>query len=168
MADALHISGELDKAYKRSRPLPDVHRQRLTPSRMVTFWRVNLQPGLRTVTLGINPTLASAVDNDFALPHAGFAQEFYALARAGDVFLGISTSGNALNVAYTASVAAALGCPVIALTGADGGRLARQADVAIRAPAQTTAEIQDLHILLYHALCEMLEETFWGEEEAKP
>jgi phosphoheptose isomerase len=168
MADALHISGELDKAYKRSRPLPAMHRRRLAVQPDGEILARHLQPGLRTVTLGINPTLASAVDNDFALPHTGFAQEFYALARPGDVFLGISTSGNAQNVAYTASVAAALGCPVIALTGADGGRLARQADVAIRAPAQTTAEIQDLHILLYHALCEMLEDHFWGDEEGKP
>lgn len=168
MADALHISGELDKAYKRRRPLPAVHRQRLAVQPDGDLLARHLQPGLRTVALGINPTLASAVDNDFKLPHAGFAQEFYALARAGDVFLGISTSGNAQNVTYTASVAAALGCPVIALTGAGGGRLAQQADVAIRAPAQKTDKIQSLHILLYHTLCEMLEEHFWGGEEGKP
>jgi phosphoheptose isomerase len=164
MADALHISGELNKAYKRQRSLPEVHRQRLAAQPDGEILAHHLQPGLRTVTLGINPTLASAVDNDFSLLHAGFAQEFYALARAGDVFLGISTSGNAANVAYTASVAAALGCPVIALTGAEGGRLAQQADVTIHAPAQATAEIQNLHILLYHTLCEMLEDTFWGDQ----
>jgi D-sedoheptulose 7-phosphate isomerase len=168
MADALHISGELDKAYKRSRPIPAVQRRRLAAQPDGDILIRHLQPGLRTITLGINPTLSSAVDNDFILPHAGYAQEFYALAHAGDVFLGISTSGNAQNVAYTASVAAALGCTVIALTGADGGRLARQADVALRAPAKTTAEIQDLHILLYHALCEMLEEAFWGGEGEQP
>lgn len=168
MADALHISGELNKAYKRPRPLPSVHRQRLAAQPDGELLVRHLQPGLRTVALGINPTLASAVDNDFALPHAGFAQELYALARAGDVFLGISTSGNAQNVAYTASVATALGCPVIALTGAEGGRLAQQADVAIRAPAQKTDEAQDLHILLYHTLCEMLEEAFWGEAGSRP
>ncbi len=168
MADALHISGELDKAYKRTRSLPNVHRQRLAAQPEGEVLTRHLQPGLRTVALGINPTLASAVDNDFALPHAAFAQEFYALARAGDVFLGISTSGNAQNVAYTASVAAALGCPVIILTGEGGGRLARQANVAIHAPAQTTAEIQNFHILLYHTLCEMLEDHFWGDERARP
>jgi len=113
------------------------------------------------VVLGINPALSSAVDNDFSLTHAGLAQEFYALARAGDVFLGISTSGNAKNVAYTASVAAALGCAVIALTGEGGGRLAQQADVVLRGPAQTTADIQNWHILLYHTLCSMLEDAFW-------
>lgn len=168
MADALHISGELDKAYKRRRPLPASHRQRLAAQPDGEALASQIQAGLRTVALGNNPALASAVDNDFALPHTAFAQEFYALARVGDVFLGISTSGNAQNVAYSASVAAALGCPVIALTGEGGGRLARQADVAIRAPAQLTPEIQNLHIILYHTLCEMLEEHFWGDEGAGP
>lgn len=164
MADALHITGELNKAFKRPRPMPDVHRQRLADQPGGEKLTHHLQPGLRTVALGINPALSSAVDNDFTLSHAGLAQEFYALARAGDAFLGISTSGNAQNVIYTASVAAAMGCPVIALTGAKGGRLSQQADVVIRAPVQTTAEIQNLHIILYHTLCEMLEDTFWGGE----
>jgi phosphoheptose isomerase len=164
MADAIHISGELNKAFKRRRPVPGVHRQRLAVQPDGKVLARHLQPGLRTVVLGINPALSSAVDNDFSLAHAGLAQEFYALARAGDVFLGISTSGNAENVAYTASVASALGCAVIALTGEGGGRLARQADVVLRAPAQTTAEIQNWHIILYHTLCEMLEDNFWGDE----
>jgi phosphoheptose isomerase len=164
MADAIHISGELNKAFKRQRTVPGVHRQRLAAQPDGEVLAHHLQPGLRTVALGINPTLSSAVDNDFSLAHAGMAQEFYVLARAGDVFLGISTSGNAKNVAYTASVAAALGCAVIALTGEEGGRLAQQADVVLRGPAQTTAEIQNWHIILYHTLCSMLEDAFWGEE----
>jgi phosphoheptose isomerase len=164
MADAIHISGELDKAFKRRRALPEVHRQRLAAQPDGEVLGRHLQSGLRTVVLGINPALSSAVDNDFSLAHAGLAQEFYALARAGDVFLGISTSGNAQNVIYTASAAAALGCPVIALTGAGGGRLAQQADVVLRAPARVTPEVQNWHILLYHTLCEMLEEAFWGDE----
>jgi len=167
MADAIHISGELNKAFKRPRPLPSVHRQRLAAQPDGEVLARHLQPGLRTLALGINPVLSSAVDNDFSLAHAGLAQELYALARAGDVFLGISTSGNAENVAYAASVAAALGCPVIILTGEGGGRLAGQANVAIRAPAKTTAEIQNWHIILYHTLCEMLEDTFWGGEANK-
>ena len=164
MADAIHISGELNKAFKRQRPVPDVHRQRLAAQPDGEVLARHLQPGLRTVVLGINPALSSAVDNDFSLAHAGLAQEFYALARAGDVFLGISTSGNAQNVAYTASVAAALGCAVIALTGEGGGRLAQQADVVLRAPAQMTPEVQNWHIILYHTLCAMLEDAFWGDE----
>jgi phosphoheptose isomerase len=164
MADAIHISGELNKAFKRRRLVPNVHRQRLAAQPGGEVLARHLQPGLRTVVLGINPALSSAVDNDFSLAHAGLAQEFYALARAGDVFLGISTSGNAENVAYAASVASALDCAVIALTGEGGGRLARQADVVLRAPAQSIAEIQNWHIILYHTLCAMLEDNFWGDE----
>jgi phosphoheptose isomerase len=164
MADAIHISGELNKAFKRQRPVPGVHRQRLAAQPDGEVLADHLQPGLRTIVLGINPALSSAVDNDFSLAHAGLAQEFYALARAGDVFLGISTSGNAQNVAYTASVASALGCTVLAMTGEGGGRLAQQADVVLHAPAQTTPEVQNWHIILYHTLCAMLEDTFWGDE----
>jgi len=165
MADAIHISGELDKAFKRQRTVPEMHRQRLAAQPDGEVLARHLQPGLRTMVLGINPTLSSAVDNDFSLAHAGLAQEFYVLARAGDVFLGISTSGNAENVAYTASVASALGCAVIALTGEGGGRLAKRADVVLHAPAQITPEVQNWHVILYHTLCSMLEDTFWGDED---
>ncbi len=164
MADALHISGELDKSFQRPRPIPEGHRLRLLMHPNGEVLAQHLQRGLRTITLGINSALASAVDNDFSLSHSGLAQEFYALARPGDVFLGISTSGNAQNVLYAASTAAALSCPVIALTGEQGGMLAPLADAAIRAPARQTNEVQNLHIILYHALCEMLEVEFFGEE----
>jgi D-sedoheptulose 7-phosphate isomerase len=164
MADAIHISGELDKAFKRQRTVPNLHRQRLAAQPDGEVLAQHLQQGLRTVVLGINPSLSSAVDNDFSLAHAGLAQEFYALARPGDVFLGISTSGNAKNVTYTASTAAALGCAVIALTGERGGRLAQQAEVVLRTPGQITPEIQNWHIILYHTLCAMLEDHFWGDE----
>jgi D-sedoheptulose 7-phosphate isomerase len=112
--------------------------------------------------LGLNPSLTSAIDNDSALSHTGLAQELYALGRPGDVFLGISTSGNAVNINYSAAAAKTIGITVIALTGADGGRLAVQADAVIRVPARETALIQNQHIILYHALCEMLEAHAFG------
>jgi len=86
------------------------------------------------------------------------------LARPGDVLLGISTSGEAQNVLYAATTAKALGLTVLALTGERDSRLAELADVAIRAPATATAEVQTWHSHLYHLLCEMLErEAFGGE-----
>jgi D-sedoheptulose 7-phosphate isomerase len=112
--------------------------------------------------LGSNPALASAVLNDNPLPQAGLAQELLALARPGDVLLGISTSGKARNVINAALTARALGVDVISLTGQAGGPLAEQADIAIRAPAQATADVQELHIRLYHTLCAMLEEDCFG------
>ena len=166
MADALHISGELDKAFRYLRPIPEGHRQRLAQIPGGEVLAQHLQVGLPTIALGNNASLATAVDNDIPLPHIGLAQELYALARAGDVFLGISTSGNAQNVFYTATTARLLGLPVLALTGAGGGRLAEVADITIRAPAAITSEVQGWHIQIYHALCEMLEATFFQEKPA--
>lgn len=162
MADALHISGELLKAFKRPRRLPEVHRARLTALPGGAALAEHLQGGLRAIALGANLSLRSAVDNDMALPNLALAQELYALARPGDVLWGISTSGNAQNVLHAATVAHALGVTVIGLTGAQGGRLAEAADVAIRAPATETDAAQTLHQQIYHVLCDMLEAQLFG------
>ncbi len=162
MSDALHISGELLKSYAQRRTLPEALRQQLAAQPDGHILTRNLEPGLRTVVLGANPALSSAVANDMPDPDMNLAQELLALARPGDVLLAISTSGNAKNAAYAAQTARALGLKIIALTGADGGKLALLADIAIRAPARRTDRIQELHIQLYHALCEMLEMEFFG------
>jgi len=163
MADGLHISGELLKSYKQPRPLAEGLRQRLAAQPEGETLARSLEGGLRAAVLGINPSLASAVDNDNPERDMGFAQELLALARPGDVLLGISTSGRARNVRHAVSVARARGLTTIALTGAGGGPLAKQADIAIRALAQETDRVQEQHIVLYHCLCEMLEEEFFGE-----
>jgi D-sedoheptulose 7-phosphate isomerase len=163
MADTLHISGELTKSFRLPRPLPPALRERLGALPGGGELAQHLQRGLRVVVLGINLALSSAVLNDNPLPSAGFAQELLALARPGDVLLGISTSGRARNVLNAAITARALGVAVISLTGQTGGPLAEQADIAVRAPAQETAAVQELHIRLYHALCSMLEEHYFGE-----
>ncbi len=161
LADALHISGEMLKSYARRRPLPLGHRARLARERNGQALAENLEGGLRAIVLGVNGSLTSAVNNDFAARDLNYAQELYALARPGDAFLGISTSGKAANVGSAASVARALGLTTIALTGPAGGPLAEQVDVAIRAPGARTDRIQEQHVLLYHALCEMLEADFF-------
>jgi phosphoheptose isomerase len=165
MADALHISGELNKSFLHPRPIPAAHRQRFSELPGGEELAEYLQQGMRTVVLGTNPSLTTAVSNDISLPHVGLAQELYVLAHPGDVFLGISTSGNAQNIRYAATVARTLGLSVIALTGEQGGRLSGQADVGIKAPATDTAEIQNLHVQIYHVLCEMLEAQLFGEGE---
>lgn len=157
MADALHISGELDKSFRRPRPIPDVHARRLSALPGGEAIATHLQRGLRTVVLGTNLSLSSAVDNDTSLRGMAFAQELYALARSGDVLLGISTSGEAQNVVNAATVAKALGLTVIALTGERDSRLSALSDVVLRAPATDTAAVQGWHIHMYHALCDMLE-----------
>jgi phosphoheptose isomerase len=165
MADALHISGELLKSYARHRALPERLAARLAQQPDGECLTRNLEPGLRVVVLGVNPSLSSAVANDMPDRDVNFAQELLALARPGDVLLGISTSGEARNVNYAAQVARAMRLPVIALTGSNGGRLAAQADIAIRVPAQRTDRVQELHIQCYHALCEALESAFFGGDD---
>jgi len=165
MADVLHISGELLKSYACRRSLPDRVRARLAVQPDGELLARNLEPGLRTVVLGVNPSLSSAVANDMPDRDVNLAQELLALVRPGDVLLCISTSGNARNAAYAAQVASALGLTVIALTGKEGGRLASLADVVLRAPARRTDRVQELHVQCYHALCEMLEIEFFGKDE---
>jgi D-sedoheptulose 7-phosphate isomerase len=161
MADALHISGELLKSYARPRPLPKRLAERLSAQPEGATLVRNLEPGLRAVVLGVNPSLASAVANDMPDRDVNFAQELLALARSGDVLLGLSTSGNARNVAYAAQAARALGLTVVGFTGQAGGRLGQLADVALCVPAVQTDRVQELHVHVYHALCEMLESTLF-------
>ena len=90
-----------------------------------------------------------------------YAQQVCGYGREGDVFLGISTSGNAKNIEYACMTAKAKGMKVIGLTGKDGGRLKANSDVAIVVPEQETFKIQELHLPIYHALCLMLEARFF-------
>jgi D-sedoheptulose 7-phosphate isomerase len=161
-ADALHISGELLKSFERPRPLDPALARRLAREMGSDALASQLQRGLRSVVLGANVALASAVQNDFAVDRLGYAQELLALARPGDALLGLSTSGNAQNVLHAAHTARALGLPVVAFTGHTGGRLAAVADVALRAPAEGVRAVQELHQPLYHALCGLLEAHFFG------
>jgi len=163
MADALHISAELLKSYTLPRPLdPDLRTRLVQAGPDGAMLSEILQHGLRATVLGLNHSLSSALENDVSSPAIGYAQELLVLARPGDALLGISTSGNARNVCYAAQVARALGVTILSLTGQDGGKLARLADVAIRVPATQTDRVQELHVHVYHCLCEMLEIHFFG------
>jgi D-sedoheptulose 7-phosphate isomerase len=90
------------------------------------------------------------------------AQEIQVLARPGDIFLGISTSGKAKNLEYASFTARAKGCYVILLTGERESKLSKFADIAIHAPGKQTHLVQEAHISLYHCLCAMLEQDFFG------
>ena len=116
-----------------------------------------LEVGMRAVVLGSNPALSSAIDNDSPEKGLAYAQELYSLARPGDVLLAISTSGEATNVLNAVTVAKALGVTVIALTGGRESSLSAAADLALRTPAGSTAQVQEHHIRMYHELCDQLE-----------
>ena len=92
-----------------------------------------------------------------------FAQQVNGYGKAGDVFLGISTSGNSKNVLYAATVARAKGMKVVGLTGEKESKLSAFADVCIKVPQTETYMIQELHLPIYHCLCLMLEDEFFGK-----
>jgi D-sedoheptulose 7-phosphate isomerase len=116
------------------------------------------RPGLAAIALTTDTSILTAYANDFDFDGV-FARQVQALGRAGDVLLGISTSGSSVNVVKAAECARALGITVIALTG-DRGTLAEMADVAIRVPATaSTAHIQEAHLAIEHVICHLVERT---------
>lgn len=162
-ADAEHIAGELMKRFKTPRPVPVEFAEklkRIDPSRGEDLAK-NLERGLMAIPLVAHEALTTAYIND--VNGIGvFAQQLYGFGRPGDVFLGISTSGNSENIVSATVVARALGIKVIGLTGGNGGELAKVADVTIKVPESETYMIQELHLPVYHCLCLMLEDRFFG------
>jgi D-sedoheptulose 7-phosphate isomerase len=156
-ADALHIAGELAKNFERNRPLPDELRTRITEISGNAELAECLQRGLRVVVLGTNPVLTSAVDNDLALRHLGFAQELCALGRPRDSLFAISTSGESQNLVNAVHAAHALQMHVITLTGPGPNALAELADVAMHASGDTTAAVQTNSVDSYHRFCRLVE-----------
>ena len=98
----------------------------------------------------------TAIGNDFGFDQL-FSRQVEALCRAGDVAIGITTSGNSENVIRGLQTAKAAGAVTVAFTGEGGGRLAGHVDIGIFIPSKTTARIQELHLMLGHALCALLE-----------
>lgn len=164
-ADSEHIAGELMKRFKNPRPVDALFAERLIsidPKRGPVLAQ-NLERSLMAIPLVAHEALSTAYINDVD-GYGVFAQQLLGYGRAGDVFLGISTSGNSQNIMNAVVVAKALGIKVIGLTGADGGELARIADVAVKTPETETYMIQELHLPIYHCWCLMLEDRFFGED----
>jgi D-sedoheptulose 7-phosphate isomerase len=162
-ADAQHIVGELMKGFCSKRSLPaDVKSSLINHGGEIGRKIADqLQTPLRAISLGSELALASAIQNDMD-GELIFAQQALGLLDKDDILLGISTSGNAKNVQAAFIVAKALGAKTILLTGGTGGILKDHADCAIIAPGQNTAEIQENHLPIYHALCRMLEQSLFS------
>lgn len=162
-ADSEHIAGELMKRFKTSRPVSTDLANKLIaidPVRGENLAK-NLERGLMAIPLVAHEALTTAYIND--VDGLGvFAQQLFGFGRPGDVFLGISTSGNSKNIMSATVVARALGIKVIGLTGSLGGELAEVADVVVKVPETETYMIQELHLPVYHCWCLMLEEKFFG------
>jgi phosphoheptose isomerase len=153
MADAQHIVGELQKSFSKKRPLHQRIKQALDDHDSEKVLSTHLEGGLPALVLGLNPALNSAIDNDFSARWLNIAQELQVLAKTGDVFLGISTSGKAKNIQFASYTARALGCSTLLLTGEEESPLSKFVDIAIHAPGDRTSTVQEAHIALYHCLC---------------
>lgn len=160
-ADAEHTAAELMKGFRHRRPLPPDLRARIAAAGDPGL-AGRLQSALPAIALGGSSPLVTAIANDMGAELC-FAQQVLGYGRAGDVLLGISTSGNAGNVLAAVRVARAMGLGTIGLTGRDGGLLAGAVDLAIRVPAQETYLVQELHLPVYHALCAAVEEAIFGQ-----
>lgn len=131
-ADAQHVAAELVGRFVRERA------------------------ALAAVALTTDTSVLTSVANDYAFDRV-FARQVEALAREGDVVLGISTSGASPNVVAALDAARARGVRTIALTGRDGGAVGQAADIHVNVPAASTARVQEVHRTLLHAICELVE-----------
>jgi len=119
---------------------------------------------LPAIALTTNQALLTAWSNDHQFDDV-FARQIEALGGAGDVALGISTSGNSTNVVNALRRARGLGLKTVGLTGKGGGRLAEHCDVLMAVPLTETPRIQEVHLVTYHAICAALEERLFGAGE---
>ena len=164
-ADAEHIVGELMKGFVNPRKLEAEYSDALITvnKELGRVLSENLQGALPAIALDGHLALTTAYLNDCE-PLLCFAQQVNGYGRKSDVFLGISTSGNSRNILYAATVAKAKGMKVIGLTGEKDSKLSEISDTCIQVPETETYKIQELHLPVYHGLCLMLEDTFFGKE----
>lgn len=137
-ADAQHIAAELVGRYGFDRPS--------IPSLALTTDTSNL----------------TAIGNDYGYDKV-FSRQLEGMGNEGDIFFGISTSGNSQNVINAFESAKAKGITTVALVGKDGGKMAQMADIAIIAPSNATPRIQESHILIGHILCDIIEKELFGD-----
>lgn len=162
-ADADHIVGELVKAFKLNRPLTEPLATALQgQGHQGELLAEHLQGGLPAINLGAHASLMTAVVNDMGGEYI-YAQQVAAYGREGDVFLGISTSGNSEDVLHAGLVAKAKGIKTIGLTGKTGGKMEDQFDLMLHADSTVTEDVQDQHSIIYHAICAAVEYQCWGD-----
>jgi D-sedoheptulose 7-phosphate isomerase len=138
--DAMHIAAELVNRFEMERP------------------------GLPAIALTADTPTITAIANDYSYDQV-FSRQVHALGRAGDVLLAISTSGGSANVVAATEAAHERGLRVIALSGKGGGNLAhalREGDIELRVPHESTARIQEIHLLIIHCLCDLIDRKLFG------
>ena len=154
-ADCEHIAGELVKRFSRPRPLTEALKEKLGPD-----LSKNLHGALPALSLPSMVSFTTAFVND-DVPEYAFAQQVVAFGKPGDILLGISTSGNSKNIVHAVNTANSLGLHTIGLTGRSGGELSSICELSIRVPATEVPRVQELHLPVYHTLCQVVEDTLF-------
>lgn len=166
-SDGEHIVGELMKSFMIKRRKGESFRKKaistLGESEGTRISNL-LEDGMRAVSLNSQLAFTTAFINDVCAESV-YAQQLHVLGREGDVLIGISCSGNSANVLNALKVAKITGIRCILFTGRQGGECVKFADCAIKAPSDETYKIQEYHLPIYHALCAMLEECFYGSSK---
>ena len=115
------------------------------------------RPSLPALALTVDTSVLTAVGNDYGFDTI-FSRQVEGLGQAGDVLIGISTSGNSGNIVRAVETAKQKGLRIISMTGAGGGKLVELSDVSLDVPSNVTARVQEMHILMIHIMCEIMEE----------
>lgn len=162
-ADCTHIVGELMKGFLKKRPVSEELGKKLKDGyeKVDDELLENLQCALPAVDLCESISLLTAYCNDVD-PNYIFAQQVFGLGKPGDVLIGLSTSGNAKNVNHAARLARGMGLTVIGMTGKNPSKLSENANVCIQVPETETYKIQELHLPVYHAICDAVEAEFFN------
>lgn len=163
-ADSEHIVGELMKGFMYKRPVSADQREKFLKMFPENggYLADHLQGALPAISLVSQTALATAFINDLSADMV-YAQQVYGYGKPGDVLVGLSTSGNSKNVVHALQVARVLGLTTIGLSGKGGGKMNELCDVLIRVPYESTPDIQERHLPIYHALCMMLEQEFFTQ-----
>jgi len=165
-SDSDHIAGELLKGFEQKRPLDNSMKDLLLSlsAERGAYLAEKLQAGLPAISLSAHTALVTAVSNDTDASLI-YAQQVVGFGNPGDILIGISTSGNAQNVLDAAITARAKGMTVIGMTGESGGKLKSLCDILINVPERRTSFVQELHLPVYHTLCLMIENHFFGKQD---
>ncbi|MGL4949014.1 MAG: D-sedoheptulose-7-phosphate isomerase [Anaeroplasmataceae bacterium] len=156
-ADADHIVGELMKGFILERKLDSKLIEKIDDE----YISSNLQKGLPAISLSVHNSLNTAFSND-KNPDLSFAQQVLNYGKVNDTLLCISTSGNSKNCVYAAKVAKGIGMNVVTLTGDNLSELDKLSNISIKAPSNITYIIQEYHLPIYHTICLVLENEFFG------
>ena len=120
------------------------------------------RPGIPSIALTTDTSILTAVGNDYGFDRV-FARQVESNGIEGDIFIGISTSGNSTNIIEAIGVAKSKNITTIGLTGGDGGKMANMCDITIKVPSSSTPRIQESHIMIGHIICAIVEEELFGK-----